>query len=163
MEQAKTLVEGIVASTKQLMTMNADSPDATTIVATISKGTEQLLSLGSEPAKPALEFSVVSEQLDKLHNAAVVPAQNYRRIATITGKLRGLVKLAALPQNAGVREQMAAIVAKTAGIFAEVDTVDDLDKPLAAIEKAVEKLYGDQNAPSTYNFEQSGKGHHSKK
>lgn len=160
MEQTTGLLQNVVASTKKLMAIEPDDSDVQSIVAAIATDSEQIATVVNAPAPPA--FDLVSEQIEKLHAAAVIPAQNYRRIATITHNLKGLVKLASLPQNAGVRDQIRDIVGKVAGIFAEVDTVDDLDKPLETIEKAVEKLYGDQNAPKTYNFEQSGKGHHSK-
>ena len=94
--------------------------------------------------------------------AAAVPARNYQRIVRIIDGLDKAHRLASRPQNVGVRPRIVDLFRKTAGVFAEVDTVQDLDKPLEAIEKAVHSLYGDQNSPNTYNFESRGKGHHKK-
>lgn len=104
----------------------------------------------------------LGDQINKLRSAAIVPASNYRRIVSIMTGLRQACEFAKRPQNAAVRPRIAQIVEKVAGVFAEVDTVQDLDKPLEAIEKAVHSLYGDQSKNSTFYLERRGKGHHTK-
>jgi hypothetical protein len=108
------------------------------------------------------DVAVIGEQIKKLRSAAAVPASNYRRIVDITDKLREAWHVASKPQNAQVRPRVARLIQKVAGVFAEVDTVQDLDKPLEAIEKAVHGLYGDQSLNSTYYLGRRGKGHHEK-
>lgn len=149
MKKAQELFQSIIASTKELAASDTSSPNIQDVVNTLASATDDLHKLASDMD---IDFKTVCEQTEKLHAAAIVPAQRYRRVATITNKLRGLVKVASLPQNAAVRPQIIDIVRKTAGIFSEIDTVEDLDKPLEQIEKAVEKLYGDQNKSSSYDF-----------
>jgi hypothetical protein len=107
----------------------------------------------------------LKEQISRLKSASATSAKNYHRIYEILHNLEGAVVAAARPQNAAVRPKLAAIVKHVAGIFAEVDTTEDLDKPLSAVESAVHKLYnnGKVNDPSTYNFDSNGRGHHEKK
>jgi len=105
----------------------------------------------------------VIEQIDRMRSAAVVPASRYGRVVSILDGLRHAALLASRPQNAVVRPRIAEIVKKMAGVFKDIDTVQDLDKPLEQIEKAVHGLYGDQAKNSTYYFERRGKGHHSEK
>lgn len=115
---------------------------------------------GAQSMKDDAEF--IKEQIKKLKAAAAVPAANYRRIFDITTALERAWDHASKPQNASVRPRMAAVIAQVAGVFAEVDTVQDLDKPLEAIEKAVHSLYGDQSRNSTFYFERRNKGYHGK-
>jgi hypothetical protein len=115
---------------------------------------------GEKSMKDDIEF--INKQIQKLKSAASAPLKNYQRIVRIIDGLDKAHRLASRPQNVGVRPRVVELVRKTAGVFAEVDTVQDLDKPLEAIEKAVHGLYGDQNSPNTYNFEARGKGHQTK-
>jgi hypothetical protein len=108
------------------------------------------------------DIGCLKNQVDKLRAAAEPAARNYQRVVAILGGLRRAAQVAERPQYASLRPRLAACVKKVAGIFAEVDTVADLDKPLDQIEKAVHALYGDQSANHTYMFEARGKGHHSK-
>lgn len=115
---------------------------------------------GSQSMKDDVSF--IKEQIQKLKSAAAIPASNYRRIYEIASNLERAWDHASKPQNVGIRPQLQAAVAKVAGIFAEVDTVADLDKPLEAIEKAVHSVYGDQSKNSTFYFQRRNKGHHGK-
>lgn len=164
MEQAKIALQSVIASTKTLMSTDPTSPDVRQITSALLASTEELTKLATPtpPSPDAQSFSLVASQVEKLHQAAIIPAKNYRRIAMITNQLKGVVKVASLPQNIALRPQIQEIVRKTAGIFSQIDTVEDLDVPLEQIEKAVHKLYGDQSSNSTYNFEARGKGNHGK-
>ena len=115
---------------------------------------------GADSMKDDVAF--IGEQIKKLRSAAAVPASNYRRIVEITDKLREAWHVASKPQNAQVRPRVARLIQQVAGVFAEIDTVHDLDKPLEQIEKAVHGLYGDQSRNDTYYFGRRGKGHHDK-
>ncbi len=108
------------------------------------------------------EVDHLKEQISKLHSAASVPLKNYQRVLSILEGLKTATELASRPQNAALRPKIAGVIEKVAGVFSEVDTTEDLDKPLEAIEKAVHGLYGDQSKNSTYYFDRRGKGHHSK-
>jgi uncharacterized phage infection (PIP) family protein YhgE len=102
----------------------------------------------------------IHSQIDTLHSAAVKPLERYQRIVAILGGLKMAAQASEKPQYAAIRPKLATIVKKLAGVFAEVDTVEDLDKPLESIEKAVHSLYGDQSKNSTFYFGRRGKGHH---
>lgn len=115
-------------------------------------------SWGEDSMKDDAEF--IGNQVQKLKAAAAAPARNYARIVSICDGLREATLAARRPENAAVRPQLAKIVKRVAGIFSEVDTVDDLDKPLEQIEKAVHALYGDQSRNETYYFDRRNKGHH---
>lgn len=115
---------------------------------------------GQKSMQDDVEF--IGQQIKKLHQAALTPAQNYRRIANICNELGRVYESAKLPQNAEIRPRLADVVRKVAGVFSEVDTVEDLDKPLEQIEKAVHQLYGDQSQNSTFYFGRRGKGGHEK-
>src|SRR5271163_2208540 len=106
------------------------------------------------------DISFIGEQVKKLKSAAEPAARNYTRIVSILAGLQRAVEIAKRPQYAALRPRIALIVQKTAGIFQEVDTVEDIDKPLEQIEKAVHGLYGDQSKNSTYYFDRRNKGHH---
>jgi hypothetical protein len=103
--------------------------------------------------------SVISE-IDRMRSAAVKPAEKYGRIILILDGLRHAAVMSERPQNIAVRPRIAEIVKKIAGVFADVDSVQDMDKPLEQIERAVHSLYGNQSANSTYFFGRRGKGGH---
>lgn len=117
-------------------------------------------------ASPEVKTPVASDMVKaadavgRLYQAAGTTKQNYERIMGILEGLHGAIKVAAKPQNVEVRPRISSLVEKTAGVFALCDTVQDLDRPLAEIEKAVHSLYGDQSKNSTYYFDRRGKGHH---
>jgi len=117
-------------------------------------------SFGENSSKQDADF--LKEQIKKLHSAAVGPAARYQRILAITAGLHRALLASEKPQFAGLRPRIAKIAEHVAGVFAEVDTVADLDKDLEAIEKAVHGLYGDQSKNSTFYFDRRGKGHHTK-
>lgn len=117
-----------------------------------------------EVAPARSEFVVdnpsILDEIDQMRSAAAKPAERYGRVIAILDGLRHAAVLAGRPQNAAVRPQIAVIVKKVAGVFAEVDTVQDLDKPLEQIERAVHGLYGNQSSNSCYYFDRRGKGGH---
>jgi len=113
---------------------------------------------GKESMEDDAEF--IGNQIQKLKAAASTPMRNYQRIFSICEGLTKAVVAARHPENAELRPRIAGIVKRVAGVFAEVDTVEDLDKPLEQIEKAVHSLYGDQSKNGTYYFDRRGKGHH---
>lgn len=115
-------------------------------------------SFGEHSQSEDAEF--LKDQISKLHAAATVPAARYQRVLAITAGLHRALQATEKPQYAALRPKIARIAARVAGIFAEVDTVKDLDKDLEAIEKAVHSLYGDQSSNSTFYFDRRGKGHH---
>jgi len=115
-------------------------------------------SFGESSNKSDLE--AIGDQIKKLHSAAAVPARNYQRMASILAGLHRAHEASARPAHAHLRPRIAGIIEKVAGVFAEIDTVQDLDKPLEAIEKAVHGLYGDQGKNATFYFERRNKGHH---
>lgn len=115
---------------------------------------------GKDSMKDDIGF--INDQIKKLQTAAATPARNYQRITAILAGLSRAAQAASQPRYAALRPQIATIVAKVAGVFSEVDTVQDLDKPLEAIEKAVHSLYGpSQSKNDAYMFERRNKGHHS--
>lgn len=101
-----------------------------------------------------------ADAVGRLYKAAAATARNYDRIMNILEGLHAAIKVAARPQNVAARPKVAALVEKTAGVFALCDTVEDLDRPLEEIQKAVHSLYGDQSKNSTFYFDRRGKGHH---
>jgi len=160
-------VKKIVGASRHLAEMNPQDEAVGRTVEYLQKQTSLLAEQaredrgwGEKSMKDDIEF--INKQIQKLKAAALAPIKNYQRIIRIIDGLDKVHKLASRPQNVGVRPRVVELVRKTAGVFAEVDTVQDLDKPLEAIEKAVHSLYGDQNSPNTYNFEARGKGHHTK-
>jgi hypothetical protein len=117
----------------------------------------------SPQASPVPEtFEEVQNQIASLHKATSVPARNYSRMTNILAGLNRAAALAARPQNKDARPRITRIAERVAGLFAEIDTVEDLDKPLSEIEKAVHSLYGDQSKNDVEMFDRRGKGHHSK-
>lgn len=161
----------VVAAVKRLAETD---PQSEAVSRTVDVLQEEAKLLGGEVEKPAGfkgsfgeqsnkdDVDFLKDQVKKLHSAAIAPAARYQRILAITAGLHRALQASERPQFAALRPRIAKIVEKTAGVFAEVDTVADLDKELEAIEKAVHSLYGDQSANSTYYFDRRGKGHHSK-
>lgn len=164
-------VKNLIATTKRLAEMD---PQDEAVSRTVDGLNEQIALLTSKVDKPTGEKNSfgdnsrkqdvehLRDQITRLKSAAMVPAANYRRIVSILGDLSKVASLAERPQNEPLRARLASIVGKLAGVFAEVDTVQDLDKDLGAIEKAVHGLYGDQSKNSTFYFDRRGKGHHTK-
>ena len=156
----------ILATTKRLA---ESDPQDEAVARTVQGLQEQIAQLTSEVDKPTGEknsfgdssrkqdVKFLHEQISRLKAAAMVPAANYRRIVGILGDLSRVATIAERPQNAPIRPKLAAVVAKLAGAFSEVDTVEDLDRPLSEIEKAVHSLYGDQSSNHCYMFEARGK------
>jgi hypothetical protein len=161
------ILRNVIASSKRLAEMD---PQDEAIKGTVEQ-LERSIGLLSEDAKAEpkdswgehsmkKDMEFLGEQIKKLKAAAVTPARNYTRIVNITDGLHNAFVAAQKPQNAKMRPHLVSIVKKVAGIFAEVDTVEDLDKPLEDIEKAVHKLYGDQSSNACYYFERRSRGHH---
>jgi hypothetical protein len=152
-------IRAVVASVKKLASMDPSDPGV------VAESDALAAALGIEPGQQVAsepdESEFLLDQLKKLHRAAEIPSKNYGRILAISAALGRAVQIARRPQNAEVRPKIASIVKKVAGLFAEVDTSEDLDKPLAEIERAVHGLYGDQGQNKTFYFERRGKGHHS--
>lgn len=105
------------------------------------------------------DLGVTQQQLAAMYHASKAPAKNFERIASICNKL-GIASKHVNPRDKKMVRRLSSVTAKIAGVFAQVDTVDDLDRPLAEIEKAVHSLYGDQSKNGTEFFERRGKGHH---
>jgi len=140
-----------------LSKMNPYDPEVTKVTHQLAMEMESAV-INSNPDPDSLLGEV-----KKLHQAASVPAKNYNRIAGITSGLARAIEISRRPQYAELRPRIANIVAKVAGIFAEVDLADEVSAhTLVDIEKAVHSLYsnGAVNKPSTYNFQARGKGHH---
>lgn len=172
MSQSRIQIAAVaVQASRQLAQMD---PQDEAVGRTVDGLEAQIALLRSEVEKPAGEknsfgdnsrkddIAHLGEQITKLRSAAMVPASNYRRIISILTGLKNAAVAAQRPQNAALRPQIAAITEKVAGVFSECDTVQDLDKPLEAIEKAVHGLYGDQSKNSTFFFERRNKQHRPK-
>lgn len=110
------------------------------------------------------DAAFIAEQIKCLKAAALQPARNYTRIISIVEGLERAIVACQRPENAPLLPRIAAATRQVAGVFKKVDTVDDLEKPLEAIEKAVHALYGpDQSRNDAYFFDRKGKGHHGEK
>ncbi len=162
------MLKTVIAATQRLAQMDpqdeACDRTAEELLASASQISEQM-----REAKPGWGKDSMKEDLDRMHSqvkelhaAAEEPAKAYGRVLAITAGLGRAIEIARRPQNAAVRPRLAQIVDKVAGVFAEIDTVEDLDKSLEQIEKAVHGLYGDQSKNSTFYFDRRGKGHQSK-
>ncbi len=165
-------INQVIASVRKLSQMDPQD-EAVAGTVEVLQGEVALSSLGRPPASPPRHLrggqasaqddtAFLKDQISKLHSAALHPAARYQRVLAILAGLHRAVQASERPQYASLRPRIAGIVHKVAGVFAEVDTVKDLDKDLAAIEKAVHGLYGDQSSNSTFYFDRRGKGHHSK-
>jgi len=149
-------IKNIIASVKALNEMNPNDPKIVKVINGLVAHTAS-----TEVQNVDVEF--LSKQVNRLASAAATPAENYARILRISGTLGRALEISRRPQYAHMRPQIASFVERVAGIFAECDTAAELSKhSLDEIQSAVEKLYGDQNDPKTYNFVQRGRGHHSK-
>jgi hypothetical protein len=102
----------------------------------------------------------VDKQISRMKIAAEIPLKNYGRIIKILEKMEYINKMAALPQNATVRPHITTIVRKIAGVFAEVDNVCDLDKPLEQIEKAIAAIYKKPSSNNSCYFERRNLKNH---
>lgn len=153
-------IRTVIATVKKLAQMD---PGDAAVEATVDGLAGQAAALGEQPREasaPASDMSLVRGQIAKLQAAASAPLRNYRRISAILDGLARAAAAAEQPRYADRRQRIATIAQKVAGLFAEVDTVQDLDKPLEQIEKAVHGLYGDQSKNSTFYLGRRGKGHH---
>ena len=170
----EAIVSDLVASSRRLAEMTPESSHDDAVKRTVD-GMKNQVDILREQMGEAQKGSFVKDsmkddigtlkdQMKILNSAAERPARNYQRIISIIAGIDRLLDASSRPENASLRPQVISVATKVAGIFAEVDTADDLDKPLEAIERAVHKLYnnGKMNDPKTYNFSQSGRGHHSK-
>ena len=159
----------LVATTKRLAQMD---PQDEAVKATAEELKSEIDLAAKEVEKPAGapgsfgeqslkdDASFVADQISQLKAACERPARNYARMYNILKGLHQAAEVAKRPQYAALRPRLAQITEKVAGLFAEVDTVEDLDKPLEQIEKAVHGLYGDQSKNSTFYLDRRGKGHH---
>lgn len=163
----ETVVKNLLASSRRLAEMDPQDEAVARTVAEMGEHTKLLGELatkdksspwGAQSMKD--DIDAIGDQIKRLKAAAAIPAANYRRMFDILSSMEKVWAVAARPQNASVRPKVAAMMRKVAGVFAEVDTVQDLDKPLDAIEKAIHSLYGDQSSNSIYYFDRRGKGHH---
>jgi hypothetical protein len=163
----ETAVKNLLASSRRLAEMDPQDEAVARTVAEMSEHTKLLGELarddksspwGAQSMKD--DIDAIGDQIKRLKAAAAIPAANYRRMFDILSSMEQVWAVAARPQNAAVRPKVAAMMKRVAGVFAEVDTVQDLDKPLDAIEKAIHSLYGDQSKNSTFYFDRRGKGHH---
>ena len=156
----------IIAATRDLVKMDPQDESVQQAVASIKEQVGQLASDVEDTSQVASsneDVEFMKGQISKLQQAAEIPSNNYMRIVEILKGLSVAAKACERPQYAALRPRISSIIEKVAGVFSEVDTVQDLDKPLEAIEKAVHGLYGDQSKNSTFYFDRRGKGHHSEK
>lgn len=159
----------LVAVVKRLAQMD---PQDEAVARTVQVLNNEVMLLKNEVEKPAGykgsfgeasnkdDFKAIGEQIKKLHSAAAIPARNYARMMSILAGLHRAHEASGRPVYAHLRPRISAIIKKVAGIFAEVDTTQDLSKPLEDIERAVHALYGNQSSNKTYYFERRNKGHH---
>ncbi len=165
-----TVVKNILAISRRLAAMDPQDEAVARTVTEMQDSAKLLGELarddksspwGAQSMKDDIDS--LGDQIKRLKAAAAVPAANYRRMFEILASMERVWSVAAKPQNAAVRPKVASMVRKIAGVFAEVDTVQDLDKPLESIEKAIHGLYGpSQSENSAYYFDRRGKGHHGK-
>jgi hypothetical protein len=163
----ETVVKNLLASSRRLAEMDPQDEAVARTVAEMGEHAKLLGELASKDKSSPWgaksmkdDIDAIGDQIKRLKAAAAIPAANYRRMFDILSSMEQVWAVAARPQNASVRPKVASMMKKIAGVFAEVDTVQDLDKPLDAIEKAIHSLYGDQSSNNTYYFDRRGKGHH---
>lgn len=167
MSHKDTALKNVIAASRRLAESDPQDEAVGRTVAELESNVKLLKELASKDKSSPWgaqsmkdDIDSLGDQIKRLKAAAAVPAANYRRMYEILAGLERVWQIASRPQNAAIRPKLASMVGKVAGVFAEVDTVQDLDKPLEAIEKAVHSLYGDQSQNSTYYFDRRGKGHH---
>jgi len=161
MSNVNEIVENMVAASTRLAAMDPKDAAITKVIDGIQAQAQMVATSKpevEEESVPDAEF--IGQQIKKLYSACMIPANNYRRLANICNELDKAFAVASRPHNAHQLPRLAGIIKQVAGVFAEVDTVQDLDKPLAQIEKAVHGIYGDQSQNSTFYFERRGKGSH---
>jgi hypothetical protein len=162
-----TIVKNLLVASRRLAAMDPQDEAVSRTVAEMDESAKLLRELASKDKSSPWgaqsmkdDIDAIGDQIKRLKSAAAIPAANYRRMYDILASMERVWSDAARPQNAAVRPKVATMMRKIAGVFAEVDTVQDLDKPLESIEKAIHSLYGDQSKNHTYMFTQRGKGHH---
>ena len=133
-----------------------DVQDEQAVVDTINDLKTRVEALEAEPVVSEGPDFLVG-QIGKLKAAAEIPARNYARIYGILKGLHQAAEISKRPQYASIRPRLSSITEKVAGLFAEVDTVEDLDRPLEEIERAVLSLYGDQSKNDFAYFERKNK------
>lgn len=151
-------VRNITAAVYQLA--NTDPTNPVTLQAV-----DNLVSSVSSYELQDVSLGFLKDQVGKLQVAASTPARNYTKILSIASGLNRAIEVASQSNDRALNARIATVIQKVAGIFAEVDTADDLaGKSLEQIESAVHSLYsgGKMNDPKTYNFMARGKGHHGK-
>ena len=122
----------------------------------------------SSSIQPIEKDDILVKQIDSIKSSISAPAYNYTKMVSILDGLRHAAVLSQRPQNADIKPRIAGIIRKVAGLYQQVDTVEDLNRPLAKIEKAVHALYGGrggelgQSKNSVHYFERAGKGYHNK-
>lgn len=156
MSNITEIVDSMVAASTRLAAM--DPKDEAVVKAVDGLQAQAQMVATGEPKEEVPDAEFIGKQIKKLYSACMIPANNYRRLANICNELDNAFTVASRPQNADQLPRLANIIKQVAGVFAEVDTVQDLDKPLAQIEKAVHSLYGDQSKNRTFYFPMNGKG-----
>ena len=161
------MLKNLVIASRRLVAMNPEDPDCDAASADVLSAASKAVDEAPEADKESKEddskkdLDLLHDKVKDLYAAAQEPAKAYGRVLAITAGLGRAVEIARRPQNAAIRPRLAKIVEKVAGVFAEIDTVKDLDTTLEQIEKAVHSVYGDQSKNSTFYFDRRGKGHHS--
>lgn len=158
MSNITKITENMILASDQLVTLDPDNEAVEKIIDSIQAQAQMVSTNKLDEEAPDVEF--IGQQIKKLYSACMIPANNYRRLANICNELDKAFAVASRPHNASQLPSLANIIRQVAGVFAEVDTVQDLEKPLSQIEKAVHSLYGDQSKNATWYFERRGKGSH---
>lgn len=162
-------VKQILASTVKL----AESDPQDDAIAKTVKGLQDQVSILRDQMKGSRSWSkdsmqndmdFLGNQISRLKKAAEIPANNWKKILNITEGLHRAVVIASKPQNHSPEtvSKLKSAIAKVAGLFQEIDTTEDLNRPLAEIEAAVAKLYGNLSDNSSF-YKLSDRGHHTKK
>ncbi len=159
-------MKSLISTVRKLANMDPQSEAVTDTVQELQEeikviseqASEAEESFGKESMKDDIGF--IHSQIDTLHSASTHNAKIYSKISSILETLKKAVAATERRSDVKARRTLASSVHKLAGIFQQVDTVEDLDKPLEQIEKAVHSVYGDQSKNSTYYFDRRGKGHH---
>lgn len=167
MNYFSTATKNISDAVSYLSKVDPNDESIHKVVASIQENVNLIKKLAQENVEasaPSADEDVdfIIGQINNLKAAALVPANNYKKIVDICDSLKKVALETRNPENAKIRKNVASAFRRISGIFAEVDTVQDLDKPLEQIEKAVHGLYGDQSKNTTYYFNRRNKGHHGK-